>query len=263
MEYCSEGDLYGQITTEGMLSESRARLFFRQIVEAVRFIHDKSIVHRDLKPDNILITEQFTVKLADFGFCRVAKTGRLLTTPCGSPLYVAPELLLNHCYDGKCADVWSLGILLFTMVTGRLPWTTENQVELFRQIREAEIGIPFHLTLELQDLLGKMLERDPAARITIPKIIESPWFSARKSPPGKGLGRASTDSPRRVGFRIVPVLQSICLAPGRANMEKDLQRLVFRPRRVTAMGLAPAHSFRRQWREYDEPIAARMDSRQN
>jgi serine/threonine protein kinase len=189
MEYCSHGDLLTFIAKNGLVQERQAREIFRQIVEAVAYIHDKDIAHRDLKPENFLLDHRMVVKLADFGLCHADSSKRLLQTPCGSPLYAPPEILNGIEYDGKKADIWSLGIVLYTIVTARLPWTSDNTIELFHQIREAEIDIPAPLSSSLQDLLRQMLARDPRDRPTIQHVIESQWVSIGRIP---GVVRSST-----------------------------------------------------------------------
>jgi serine/threonine protein kinase len=176
MEYCSQGDLFSQIVTNGLFPENRAADIMRQIAEGVRYIHEKDIAHRDLKPENILLDSEFTAKIADFGLCHVDSSKVLLKTPCGSPFYAPPEIISNQCYDGKSADIWSLGVMLFTMVTGTLPWSSDNQAELFRQIKEAEVEIPPILSPLLQDLLRNMLQRDPSQRIGITEVLASQWL---------------------------------------------------------------------------------------
>jgi carbon catabolite-derepressing protein kinase len=175
MEYCSQGDLFSHIVANGLFPESRAREILRHIGGAVQYIHDRDIVHRDLKPENILLDRHFNAKLADFGFCHVAASKSLLRTPCGSPFYAPPEIVCNRDYDGKSADIWSLGILLFTMVTGTLPWSSDNQAELFRQIKECEIVMPGTLSPALREWLTKMLDREPAKRLTIGEVLSSQW----------------------------------------------------------------------------------------
>jgi serine/threonine protein kinase len=231
MEYCSQGDLFTHIVNEGMFSEGRARVIFQQIAEAVRFIHSKNIAHRDLKPDNVLIDKQFNAKLADFGLCHIAAAGQLLRTPCGSPLYAPPEILATQDYDGKAADIWSLGIMLYTMVTGTLPWSTENQVELFRQISQADIDVPAHLTPPLQGLLARMLERDPARRLTIGEVLDSEWFPKTQNGPWRNLGRSATEAPPRPPLSTE---KTTGLSVGGAP-----KRLIVRPKKTTTIGGMP------------------------
>jgi 5'-AMP-activated protein kinase catalytic alpha subunit len=225
MEYCSQGDLFGHIVSSGVFPESRARDILQQIGEAIRYLHDKDIAHRDIKPENILLDRHFIVKVADFGFCHVSASKALLKTPCGSPFYAPPEIISNESYDGKSADVWSLGVLLFTMVTGSLPWSPGNQTELFRQIRDADIDIPATLSAPLRELLGQMLERTPRERITIGEVLGHPWFA----PIQKNWRLAGCI--RSGSWRIVPDQRR---EQQKTAIPSGPKRLVVKPRRKAA-----------------------------
>jgi serine/threonine protein kinase len=225
LEYCAQGNLFSHIVSEGMFPEQRARVIFRQIAEALSYIHERDIAHRDLKPDNILIDRLFNAKLADFGLCHVTKSKSLLRTRCGSPLYAPPEILAGKDYDGKAADIWSLGVVLYAMVTGMLPWSSDNQIELFRQIREMDVEIPAHLSSMLQELLVKMLNKDPANRATITEVLNSPWFP-KQGPGSKGIGRAASYSPHT------------STGPGRSPspiLLMPTKRVLVRPRKVAGV----------------------------
>ena len=176
MEYCMRGELFKYIASIGPLEEGLVIRMFRQIAEALDFVHSHNIAHRDLKPENILLDQDMNAKLADFGLCHATSAQKLLVTPCGSPFYAPPEIINNVEYDGKRADVWSLGVVLYTMATGSLPWTETNQTQLFQQIREADIVIPSRLHPALRELLQMMLQRDPAKRPTTREILEFPWL---------------------------------------------------------------------------------------
>jgi serine/threonine protein kinase len=229
MEYCSQGDLFSQIVSNGLFPESRAADIMRQIAEGVRYIHDKDIAHRDLKPENILLDGEFTAKIADFGLCHVASSRVLLRTPCGSPFYAPPEIINNQSYDGKSADIWSLGVLLFTMVTGALPWTSDNQAELFRQIKEAEVEIPPILSPLLQDLLRSMLQRDPSQRIGIREVLESQWLPTQSNNQWKEKVRS-----RALSWA---VKHTDYIPPERAG-PVSAKRLIMRPKTYRTTGLA-------------------------
>lgn len=177
MEYCAKGELFKYIVDSGPINEKECRRLFRQIAEALAFVHDRNIAHRDLKPENILLDKDLNAKLADFGLCHVASPQQLLLTPCGSPFYAPPEIISNVEYDGKKADIWSLGVVLYTMVTGSLPWTETNQTQLFLQIQKADIVIPPRLNPALRNLLDAMIQRDPARRPTCKEVLESVWVT--------------------------------------------------------------------------------------
>jgi serine/threonine protein kinase len=228
MEYCSHGDLFSHILAHGIFPENRAREITQQIAEAVRYIHGRDIAHRDLKPENILLDRHFVAKLADFGLCHIESSKNLLRTPCGSPFYAPPEIIANMDYDGKSADIWSLGVIVYTMVTGSYPWSAENQVELFRQIKACDVEIPPTLSEALQELLASMLQRDPARRLTIAEVLSSPWFP--KTPIRAPL-RAATWAVR--GSESVPPEDGRCLSLA-SPAPAGPRRLLVRPRRKTA-----------------------------
>jgi serine/threonine protein kinase len=177
MEYCPRGDLDTKIMSTGGLEESESRQYFFRIASAVEYIHTNNIAHRDLKPENILLDCNMNPKIADFGLCHVTSPTVLLHTPCGSPGYAAPEILSNKCYDGKKADVWSLGVLLYSMTTGSLPWNGSNQFEMVKQIEERSVNIPEHLSPSLRSLLASMLNRNPDERPSITKVLGSGWMA--------------------------------------------------------------------------------------
>jgi serine/threonine protein kinase len=122
MEYCPIGTLHELLVAQGAFQESIARSLTNQIVSATGYLHSLDIAHRDLKPENILIGENYTVKLADFGFSRKDSSETLFRTQRGSPLYASPEVISNIPYDGKAADMWSIGVILFALVCGSVPW---------------------------------------------------------------------------------------------------------------------------------------------
>jgi serine/threonine protein kinase len=234
MEYCSQGDLFSHLVSNGVFPEPRARDIFRQISDAVHFIHERDIVHRDLKPENVLLDKSFTAKLADFGLCHFVSPKALLRTPCGSPFYAPPEIITGQDYDGKSADIWSLGVLLFTIVTGSLPWTSDNQVQLFRQIREADIDIPETLSSSLRELLGNMLQRDPARRLTISEVLNSSWLPKQKG--GRLRAYAKSSCWGKDGGDSIPFAPSMPIpmsmpTPGPGTL---LRRWVIRPKKTAA-----------------------------
>ncbi|OHT13806.1 CAMK family protein kinase [Tritrichomonas foetus] len=133
IEFCSNGELFTHIIDNRFLSESDAKGFFKQLINALIYIHAADCVHRDLKPENLLLDDFGQLKVSDFGFSRYTNNS-FVSTPCGSPCYASPECLTGSPYDGKKSDMWSCGIILFAMVTGQLPWTKKNYNELFKQI---------------------------------------------------------------------------------------------------------------------------------
>jgi serine/threonine protein kinase len=167
------------------LLEEEAREIFKQTTQIVNFLHSNDIVHRDLKLDNLMISwdsptkmnKVALVKLSDFDFADYEKDGAPLYVPCGSPPYAAPELTeINPIYDGRKTDVWSIGVLLYVLVCGKFPWYDLDMLILFQKIQKEPLVLPVHLSDSLKDLLSKLLDKDPLHRITIPNIINHPWY---------------------------------------------------------------------------------------
>lgn len=176
MEYCSNGELFQYIVDNRKLPTDLVHRIFKQLVSAMVYIHSKDIAHRDLKPENILLDENLNPKIADFGLCHVATANQLLKTPCGSPFYAPPEIILNEEYDGKAGDVWSLGVVLYTMATGTVPWRQNaNQMSLFEDIKTANFHIPAYLDDKLKDLITIMMNPAPKERPTMEQVLKAPW----------------------------------------------------------------------------------------
>ncbi|KAK7868095.1 hypothetical protein R5R35_005544 [Gryllus longicercus] len=178
LEYCSGGELFDHIVERNRLEEKQARVFFRQIVSAVAFLHDKGYAHRDLKPENVLLDKEKNLKLIDFGLCAKPQPGldSFLYTSCGSPTYAAPELILGQKYLGSEVDIWSLGILLYALLCGVLPFDDENIDSLYRKILSGRYEESSCLSLESKRLIRSMLQVDPKKRITIDDLLSHPWL---------------------------------------------------------------------------------------
>lgn len=176
MDFCAGGELFDYIIKNKKLDEPTGALIFKQIVTAISYLHSCGIAHRDLKPENILIDKFPRVMIADFGLCGFIQESNLMKTFCGSPTYSAPECILKQEYDGKCSDVWSLGVILFAMVTGEHPWKTENTSAMLHQIVEAQYTFPDYLSDDCKDLIGRMLVLNPSERLNCEQILSHPWL---------------------------------------------------------------------------------------
>lgn len=177
LEYAPGGDLFDYIVRHVRLQEDEARRIFRQLISGIEHCHEQNVVHRDLKPDNILMDADFNIKIADFGLSSQWEKGELLTESCGSPNYAAPELLYKDCrYEGPEIDVWSCGVVLYTLLCGSLPFDDESIPSLFRKIKQGKYTVPGYVSPLSKDLLTKMLTVCPAARINLTGIREHPWF---------------------------------------------------------------------------------------
>ncbi|KAF5281009.1 hypothetical protein FQA39_LY05214 [Lamprigera yunnana] len=179
-EYCSGGELFDHIVERNRLSEQQSRTFFRQIVSAVAYLHSLGYAHRDLKPENVLLSSSDTLKLIDFGLCAKPEGGiqSSLTTSCGSPAYAAPELVMGKSYCGSEADIWSMGVLLYALLTGSLPFDDIKIDALYKQILSGTYYEPLYLSKASCDLIKLMLQVDPKKRITVNALLNHPWITA-------------------------------------------------------------------------------------
>ncbi|XP_052057797.1 MAP/microtubule affinity-regulating kinase 3-like isoform X4 [Mytilus californianus] len=175
MEYASGGEVFDYLVAHGRMKEKEARSKFRQIVSAVQYCHQKHIVHRDLKAENLLLDGDMNIKIADFGFSNEFVPGNKLDTFCGSPPYAAPELFQGKKYDGPEVDVWSLGVILYTLVSGSLPFDGQNLKELRERVLRGKYRIPFYMSTDCENLLKKFLVLNPTKRASLENIMKDRW----------------------------------------------------------------------------------------
>lgn len=148
MEYAGGGDLLRLIKRKGKLQESDAKFIFKQIAYGLAHIHCRSVIHRDIKLDNILLDCEKGVKICDFGVSKIIKKGQVIQEQCGTPAYLAPEIIIDKGYEGFFVDVWSLGVLLFAMLCGTVPFKASNLEDLHKLILKGEFSFPNELTAE-------------------------------------------------------------------------------------------------------------------
>ncbi|XP_009293785.1 serine/threonine-protein kinase MARK2 isoform X16 [Danio rerio] len=177
MEYASGGEVFDYLVAHGRMKEKEARAKFRQIVSAVQYCHQKCIVHRDLKAENLLLDADMNIKIADFGFSNEFTLGNKLDTFCGSPPYAAPELFQGKKYDGPEVDVWSLGVILYTLVSGSLPFDGQNLKELRERVLRGKYRIPFYMSTDCENLLKKFLVLNPTKRGSLEQIMKDRWMN--------------------------------------------------------------------------------------
>ncbi|XP_078212610.1 serine/threonine-protein kinase MARK1 isoform X12 [Callithrix jacchus] len=177
MEYASGGEVFDYLVAHGRMKEKEARAKFRQIVSAVQYCHQKCIVHRDLKAENLLLDGDMNIKIADFGFSNEFTVGNKLDTFCGSPPYAAPELFQGKKYDGPEVDVWSLGVILYTLVSGSLPFDGQNLKELRERVLRGKYRIPFYMSTDCENLLKKLLVLNPIKRGSLEQIMKDRWMN--------------------------------------------------------------------------------------
>lgn len=179
MEYVKGGELFTKIA-KGRLKESLARKYFQQLISAIDYCHSRGVYHRDLKPENLLLDENEDLKVSDFGLSALPEQLRndgMLHTQCGTPAYIAPEVLRKKGYDGAKADTWSCGVVLYALLAGCLPFRDDNLMYMYKKIFKAEYEFPPWFSGDARRLVAKLLVVNPSQRITIPAVMRSTWFS--------------------------------------------------------------------------------------
>ncbi|CAA94127.2 Serine/threonine kinase SAD-1 [Caenorhabditis elegans] len=177
LEHVSGGELFDYLVRKGRLMSKEARKFFRQIISALDFCHAHNICHRDLKPENLLLDERNNIKVADFGMASLQVEGSMLETSCGSPHYACPEVIRGEKYDGRKADVWSCGVILYALLVGALPFDDDNLRNLLEKVKRGVFHIPHFVPADVQSLLRAMIEVDPGKRYSLADVFKHPWVS--------------------------------------------------------------------------------------
>ncbi|XP_013930631.1 PREDICTED: serine/threonine-protein kinase SIK3 isoform X4 [Thamnophis sirtalis] len=182
-EYASGGEIFDHLVAHGRMAEKEARKKFKQIVAAVHFCHCHHIVHRDLKAENLLLDANLNIKIADFGFSNIFTPGQLLKTWCGSPPYAAPELFEGKEYDGPKVDIWSLGVVLYVLVCGALPFDGSTLQNLRARVLSGKFRIPFFMSTECEHLIRHMLVLEPSRRLSMEQICKHKWMKLGEADP--------------------------------------------------------------------------------
>ncbi|XP_069916483.1 serine/threonine-protein kinase BRSK2 isoform X6 [Oryctolagus cuniculus] len=204
LEHVSGGELFDYLVKKGRLTPKEARKFFRQIISALDFCHSHSICHRDLKPENLLLDERNNIRIADFGMASLQVGDSLLETSCGSPHYACPEVIRGEKYDGRKADVWSCGVILFALLVGALPFDDDNLRQLLEKVKRGVFHMPHFIPPDCQSLLRGMIEVDAARRLTLEHIQKHTWYIGGKNEP-----EPEQPIPRKVQIRSLPSLEDI------------------------------------------------------
>lgn len=188
LELVTGGELFDKIVSEGRFNEETARFYFRQLIGGVLYCHSQGVCHRDLKPENLLLDENEDLKISDFGLSALydqsnldetdQSRAALLHTTCGTPNYVAPEVLADKGYDGRAADVWSIGVILYVLLAGFLPFDEPTMSALFRKIQKAEFSYPSWFSEPVRSILDRILVSDPETRATLKDLQTDPWVLA-------------------------------------------------------------------------------------
>ncbi|XP_067293559.1 serine/threonine-protein kinase BRSK2 isoform X2 [Pseudorasbora parva] len=204
LEHVSGGELFDYLVKKGRLTPKEARKFFRQIISALDFCHSHSICHRDLKPENLLLDEKNNIRIADFGMASLQVGDSLLETSCGSPHYACPEVIRGEKYDGRKADVWSCGVILFALLVGALPFDDDNLRNLLEKVKLGVFHMPHFIPPDCQNLLRGMIEVDATKRFTLEQIQKHTWYIGGKNEP-----EPEQPVPRKVAIRTLPSTEDI------------------------------------------------------
>ncbi|XP_069047879.1 serine/threonine-protein kinase BRSK2 isoform X1 [Lepisosteus oculatus] len=229
LEHVSGGELFDYLVKKGRLTPKEARKFFRQIISALDFCHSHSICHRDLKPENLLLDEKNNIRIADFGMASLQVGDSLLETSCGSPHYACPEVIRGEKYDGRRADVWSCGVILFALLVGALPFDHDNLRQLLEKVKSGVFHMPHFIPPDCQSLLRGMIEVNPDKRLTLEEIQKHSWYLGSRNEPCP-----EQPPPRRVALqRIVSLteldpdvlesMHSLGCFRDRGKLTRDLQ----------------------------------------
>uniref|UniRef100_A0A4W6CR84 BR serine/threonine kinase 2 n=1 Tax=Lates calcarifer TaxID=8187 RepID=A0A4W6CR84_LATCA len=204
LEHVSGGELFDYLVKKGRLTPKEARKFFRQIISALDFCHSHSICHRDLKPENLLLDEKNNIRIADFGMASLQVGDSLLETSCGSPHYACPEVIRGEKYDGRKADAWSCGVILFALLVGALPFDDDNLRNLLEKVKLGVFHMPHFIPPDCQNLLRGMIEVDASKRLTLEQIQKHTWYLAGKNEP-----EPEQPVPRKVAIRTLASAEEI------------------------------------------------------
>ncbi|XP_075313737.1 serine/threonine-protein kinase BRSK2 isoform X6 [Odontesthes bonariensis] len=229
LEHVSGGELFDYLVKKGRLTPKEARKFFRQIISALDFCHSHSICHRDLKPENLLLDEKNNIRIADFGMASLQVGDSLLETSCGSPHYACPEVIRGEKYDGRRADVWSCGVILFALLVGALPFDHDNLRQLLEKVKSGMFHMPHFIPPDCQSLLKGMIEVNPEKRLTLEAIQKHPWYLGGRNEPCP-----EQPPPRRVCVRrilslteldpdVLDSMHSLGCFRDRVKLTRDLQ----------------------------------------
>lgn len=175
LEYAPQGELYRQLTSARRFTDRRAATYIYQLCNALKVCHRQKVIHRDIKPENLLVGFNGEIKIADFGWSVHAPSSRRATM-CGTLDYLPPEMIEGAVYNEK-VDHWALGVLIYEFLVGKPPFESPTTQETYRRIRECRVQYPSHVSAEARDIIGKLLKRHPADRLTLDEVLAHPWVT--------------------------------------------------------------------------------------
>ncbi|KAL4312032.1 hypothetical protein GQ457_01G032160 [Hibiscus cannabinus] len=189
MELASGGELFAKVLRRGRLVEPAARRYFTQLVSALHFCHENGVAHRDVKPQNLLLDQNGSLKVSDFGLSALPEqlSDGLLHTACGTPAYTAPEVVRRKGYDGSKADAWSCGVILFVLLAGYLPFDDSNLVAMYKKIQRRDFQFPAWISKQARGIIWQLLDPNPVSRMSLIRLMETSWFK-------RTLTKSSSDS---------------------------------------------------------------------
>jgi serine/threonine protein kinase len=204
MDLVRGGELFEMIERRGELDEKLARKYFQQLVDGIDYCHRRGVCHRDLKPENLLVDEKGTLKITDFGVSSMkggVSGSELLYTACGTPYYCAPEIIngAEEGYSGVKIDAWSCGIILYLLLTGTLPFQNEDMTQLYEQINRCKVDYPNWMPHDAQDLISRLLCKDPNTRYSLEDVKRHSWFLVDYESSDAESGRLTSENKRSGG----------------------------------------------------------------
>lgn len=176
LEYCANGELFNYICQKKKIPENEAKILTKQILFSIQYLHSIGIVHRDLKPENILLDSFNNIKIADFGFAKPYEQNALSKTICGTLMYICPDVLSGKAYNPYKCDIWSIGVIMYVMLTGSSPWTERSDPQIIKQIKIGQYTTPKYLSDQCRDLITRLMCVDPESRISIKEALDHPWL---------------------------------------------------------------------------------------
>jgi serine/threonine protein kinase len=221
MELCPQGSLRNRIVSVTRIPEPEAKYIFRQLIDALAYVHARGLAHRDVKPENVLMDDNDHIKLIDFGLSNFQGEDGLFATRVGSTCYAAPECFGDDRYDGFKSDSWSCGVVLFTMLTRAQPWLSQNGQKQIDQICKGDYFVPLNLSPDARDLISKILKVDPLARFSTAQILGHPWLDHVSS--------VSPASEHPKWAALTPALsQPVCRIPANGGPQRGLSDVAMR-----------------------------------